>query len=90
MPKGLFLSILFSGGYAQASLGDVLVFVTGVEVPLTLAFDTIPTIDFRDKLFPTANTCGTSLRSPTLYDNYDDFKEKMDYSILNSPCSGQA
>lgn len=67
-----------------------MVFVTGAEVPPTLGFDTIPTIYFIEEPFPTANTCGTSLRLPTVYDNYDDFKEKMDYSILNSPCFGQA
>ena len=87
--EGFFLSILISGGDAQATLGDVLAFATAADVPPTLGFDTIPTISFTDTAFPTANTCSTTLRLPTIYESYDDFKEKMDYSILNSPCFGQ-
>ena len=78
------------GGDAQVSLGDVLSFATGANVPPVLGFDHSPVIAFTDMAFPTANTCAMILRLPTLYDNYDEFKGKMDYGVLNSPCFGQA
>lgn len=79
-----------SGGDALATLGDVLSFATGADVPPVLGFDNSPVIAFTDMAFATANTCATTLRLPTVYDSYDEFKEKMDFSILNSPCFGQA
>ena len=54
-----------------------------------LGFDDGPVIAFTDMAFPTANKYATILRLPTVYENYDEFKEKMDFSILNSPCFGQ-
>ena len=66
-----------------------MIFATGANIPPTLGFDTIPTISFTDGGFPTANTCATTLRLPTIHTSYEDFKEKIDYSILNSPCFGQ-
>ncbi|CAH3133273.1 unnamed protein product [Porites lobata] len=74
---------------AKATLGDVLAFATGADVPPTLGFDTTPTISFVDGAFPTANTCSATIRLPTIHDTYDDFKEKMDFAILNSPSFGQ-
>ena len=85
-----FVFFLFSGRDAQASLQDVLIFVTGAQVPPTLGFDTQPKISFVDEAFPSANTCATTLRLPTIYETYEEFKEKMDYAILNCPCFGQA
>ena len=60
-----------------------------MDVPPVLGFDNIPVIAFTDKGYPTANMCATTLSLPTVYENYDEFKEKMDYYILNSPCFGQ-
>ena len=84
-----FHSVIFPGGDAQASLTDVLAFVTGAERPPILGFDTIPTIVFHQETFPTANTCAIILRLPTTHDEYEEFKSKMDFAILNSPCFGQ-
>ena len=69
---------------AQASLAEVLVSATGADVPPTLGFTTMPTIAFTDEAFLTANTCATILRLPTALQSYEDFKEKIDFSILNS------
>ncbi|XP_068744490.1 G2/M phase-specific E3 ubiquitin-protein ligase-like isoform X2 [Montipora capricornis] len=75
---------------AQATLEAVMVFATGADVPPILGFDTIPTISFTDGVFPTSNTCSAIIRLPTIHNTYDDFKEKMDFAILNSPSFGQA
>ncbi|XP_078361567.1 G2/M phase-specific E3 ubiquitin-protein ligase-like [Oculina patagonica] len=77
-------------GDTQASLSDVLAFATGAERQPILGFDTIPTIEFHNEIFPTANTCATILRIPTTHEEYEEFKSKMDFAILNSPCFGQA
>lgn len=66
-----------------------MVFVTGAEEPPPLGFDSYPTVEFTDDRLPTSNTCGTVLRLPTMYTQYDDFKEAIDFAILNSPCFGQ-
>ena len=76
------------GGDARATLGDVLSFATGADVPPVLGFYNSPVIAFTDMAFATANTCATTLRLPTVYGSYDEFKEKMDFSTLNSPCFG--
>lgn len=85
----VYIFFSFSGREAKATLGDVLAFATGADVPPTLGFDTTPTISFVDGAFPTANTCSATIRLPTIHDTYDDFKEKMDFAILNSPSFGQ-
>ena len=71
-------------GDAQASLAKVLVFVTGANVRPTLGFATTPTTAncIYRRGFPMANTCATILRLPTGLQSYEDFKEKMDFSIL--------
>ena len=66
--------VLLSGREAQATLEDVVIFATGANIPPTLGFDTIPTISFTDGGFPTANTCATTLRLPTIHTSYEDFK----------------
>lgn len=65
-------------------------FTTGASVPPPMGFETTPTIEFNDGNLPTANTCATTLHLPTIYKEYEVFKEKMDFSILNSPSFGQA
>ncbi|KAK3732455.1 hypothetical protein QZH41_004291 [Actinostola sp. cb2023] len=74
----------------SATLEDVLVFITETSMPPPLGFDTTPTIEFTNGTLPTANTCATTLHLPTVYEEYDLFKAKMDFAILNSPCFGQA
>jgi hypothetical protein len=81
---------LFLVDEASANLEDVLVFITGANVPPPLGFDSTPTIELTDGNFPTANTCSTTLHLPTVYEEYEVFKGKMDFSILNSPSLGQA
>lgn len=67
-----------------------MIFATGACVPPPLGFDSLPMIEFTSERLPTANTCSTVVRLPTAYDEYDKFKEVMDFAILNSPCFGKA
>lgn len=79
----------FSDPECNATLQDVLVFVTGTDEPPPLGFESALVIEFTDGRFPTANTCGLKLRLPLQHAEYEMFKEAMDFAILNSPCFGQ-
>ena len=76
---------------AEASIQEVLVFVTGASRPPPLGFDEPATITFADdEPFPMANTCSNNIRLPVCYSEFEEFKEKMDFAIKNSPCFGSA
>ncbi|KAK2558005.1 G2/M phase-specific E3 ubiquitin-protein ligase [Acropora cervicornis] len=75
-------------GDAKATLGEVLSFVTGADVPPPLGFGCSSFITFTDRTLPTADTCTPVLHLPTVHRSYDKFKEIMDFSILNSPYFG--
>ncbi|XP_053380734.1 G2/M phase-specific E3 ubiquitin-protein ligase-like [Mercenaria mercenaria] len=72
---------------------DVLVFATGGNNVPYLGFSPDPSIEFvydsGEKNFPQANTCSVVLRLPTV-NSYEQFKENMDFGILNSPGFGMA
>ena len=63
---------------AEASIEDVLVFVTGASRPPPLGFDEPAAITFSDdEPFPMANTCSNTIRLPVCYSEYEEFKRKM-------------
>lgn len=86
----LFRVILFQGGDAQANLSEVLVFSTGASSPPPLGFANEPVIEFTEGEFPKANTCAPILYLPLGHSDYETFKEKCDFGILNSPHFGHA
>lgn len=73
---------------AKVTLGEVLFFVTGADVPPSVGFGRIPVITFTNQTLPTADTCYPALYLPTVHGSYEKFKETMNFSILNSPCFG--
>lgn len=76
---------------AEASIEEVLVFVTGASRPPPLGFDEPTTITFLDdEPFAMANTCANTIRIPVCYSEYEEFKRKMVFAIKNSPCFGYA
>lgn len=79
----------FSDHECNATLQDVLVFVSGTDEPPPLGFESALVIEFTIQKFPTANTCGLKLHLPLQHDEYESFKYAMDFAILNSPCFGQ-
>ena len=71
---------------AEASIEEVLVFVTGASRPPPLGFDEPANITFSDdEPFPMANTCANTIRLPVCYSEYEEFKRNMDFAIKNSP-----
>lgn len=72
-----------------------MIFATGSEDIPPLAFTPVPSIRFWEDVRPRSNTCDTTLYLP-LFPNsideveYEEFKEKMDDGILNSPSFGVA
>ena len=81
---------LFSDGDSKASLQEVLIFATGASVPPPMGFDNKPSLEFVEGVFPKANTCAPVLYLPLGHHEFNQFKEKMDFGILNSPCFGYA
>jgi len=76
---------------AEASIEEVLVFVTEASRPPPLEFDEPATITFLDdEPFAMANTCANTIRLPVCNSEYKEFKRKMDFAIKNSPCFGYA
>ena len=76
---------------AEASIEEVLVFVTGASRPPPLGFNEPPTITFADdEPFPMSNTCSNNIRLPVCYSEFEEFKQKMDFAIKNSPSFGYA
>ncbi|XP_028412537.1 G2/M phase-specific E3 ubiquitin-protein ligase-like [Dendronephthya gigantea] len=72
-------------GEAQATLEDVLIFSTGANSPPPIGFDEEPKIAFTEEKYPKANTCVHLLYLPTIHNSFEDFKETIDFAILNSP-----
>ena len=80
-------------GRCSATLGEVLTFATGCDDIPPLGFTPMPTLKFHEDVHPKANTCDTTLYLPLFPGvsgdvEYEIFKEKMDYGILNSPSFG--
>ena len=81
---------LFSDGDFKASLKEALTFATGASVPPPMGFDNKPLLEFVEGVFPKANTCVPVLYLPLGHHEFNQFKEKMDFGILNSPFFGYA
>ena len=81
---------VFLDGDSNANLNQVLIFATGASVPPPMGFDNTPSLEFVHGEFPKANTCAPVLYLPLGHHEFDHFKEKMDFGILNSPCFGYA
>lgn len=60
-----------------------MIFVIGINIFLILGFDIIFIIFFTDGGFLIVNICALILRLFIIYISYEDFKEKMDFFILN-------
>ncbi|XP_076737569.1 G2/M phase-specific E3 ubiquitin-protein ligase-like [Maylandia zebra] len=70
------------------SLGDVLMFATGLTSLPPSGLDPLPSLQFLDdSLFPMANTCLNLLKLPMIT-SYSLFKSNMDFGIENSPGFG--
>nr|XP_024657858.1 G2/M phase-specific E3 ubiquitin-protein ligase-like [Maylandia zebra] len=70
------------------SLGDVLMFATGLTSLPPSGLDPLPSLQFLDdSLFPMANTCLNLLKLPMIT-SYSLFKSNMDFGIQNSPGFG--
>lgn len=79
---------LLLGRETQATLADVLCFAIAFEKIPPLGFDGQPQLEFlhnEDFLWPKANTCAPILYLPIFYksNEYEKFKNNMDYAILN-------
>ena len=75
------------------SISKIMMFVTGVKRVPPMGFPLKPTISFLPddgmQTFPTASTCSLILRLPLSLVNYEDFKEKMKFAVLNTIGFGQ-
>ena len=75
------------------SISKIMMFVTGVERVPPMGFPLKPTISFLPddgmQTLPTASTCSLILRLPLSLVNYEDFKEKMKFDVLNTIGFGQ-
>lgn len=70
------------------SVGDVLMFATGLTSLPPSGLDPLPSLQFLDdSLFPMANTCLNLLKLPMIT-SYSVFKSNMDFGIQNSPGFG--
>lgn len=73
----------------DASLGDILVFFTGLDSVPALGFSPKPSLEFiTHSRFPLANTCENILHIP-VHAVYTAFKSDMDFAIRNSPGFGR-
>ncbi|CAG9763530.1 unnamed protein product [Ceutorhynchus assimilis] len=79
-------------GESSAKLEDVFIFATGTDAFPPLGFPVRPKIAFlpENAIFPTVSTCAIELKLPTSYVSYEEFKDKMDFAILNSNGFGAA
>ncbi|XP_063336843.1 uncharacterized protein LOC134632147 [Pelmatolapia mariae] len=70
------------------SVGDVLMFATGLTSLPPSGLDPLPSLQFLDdSLFPMAKTCLNLLKLPMIT-SYSVFKSNMDFGIQNSPGFG--
>lgn len=90
----LTLSLCFcSAGRCGITLSDLLIFATGADCIPPLGFIPMPLIRFWEHVRPRSNTCDNTIYLP-LFSNsvdeveYEEFKDKMDDGILNSPSFG--
>lgn len=69
----------------KLTLEGILVFTTGASAVPPMGFDLTPRIIFHSTSpFPKANTCVPSLSLPLCIKEYECFKYKMAFGILNT------
>lgn len=86
--KLVFIFNLLLENETKATLEEVLCFVTASEKLPPLGFEVQPQIEFlhhEEFFWPKANTCVPILYLPVSYRNneYEIFRDNMDYAILN-------
>ena len=71
---------------------DILVFSTGSDAVPAVGFQPQPSVSFAadDSKYPRGKTCGNELELPVINKTYSDFKENMEFGILNSSGFGMA
>ncbi|MEQ2312197.1 hypothetical protein AMECASPLE_028338 [Ameca splendens] len=73
---------------SEVTLEDVLMFATGVPCMPHAGLDPQRCLEFlNSSKFPMANTCANTLKLPLL-DNYNTFKDNMNFWMRNSPGFG--
>ena len=83
---------LFTGSHGDTTPASVLAFVTGATSIPPMGFDRTITIRFisdKSKTLPTASTCSLVLYLPLSLADYEQFKQMMDFAILNTIGFGQ-
>jgi hypothetical protein len=76
--------IFFSEGDTPLTYAKILHFATGAEEPPPLGFSPMPTICFWPEKLPKAVTCTNTLYLPTAMSTYKDFKNNMEFAVLNT------
>uniref|UniRef100_A0A3Q0STR9 HECT domain-containing protein n=1 Tax=Amphilophus citrinellus TaxID=61819 RepID=A0A3Q0STR9_AMPCI len=80
--------LLLSEHNSVVTLEDVLMVATGVPCMPPAGMDPQPCLQlFKGSKFPMANTCANTVKLPLL-DNYNTFKDNMNFGIRNSPGFG--
>lgn len=78
---------------AVMSLGEILAIWTGLNTIPSLGYDqsfiSIEFLHYEQSNFPKANTCALVLYLP-IHNNYEDFKNFMNYGIPNGMVFGSA
>ena len=65
---------------------DVMIFATGADEEPPLGFVPLPTLRFENAKYPTANTCSNILNIPLQHQTYEEFRDAMEFGIMN--CAG--
>ena len=77
-----FTFIYVAGGITD--LSDCLAFFTGVRQIPPVGFDDVCTLNFSSSsTYPMASVCALMLTLPSKYEDYDDFRQQMNYGITN-------
>ena len=84
----------YSGGQVSVTLGDVLIFATGLNQIPAMGFIPQPNLEFLHPMeasshFPKANTCALILRIPVGL-SFEEFKDKMEFGIGGAEQFGEA
>ena len=86
--------VFFSEGEARLRFADILMFATGADAIPPCGFDPSPTLEFLPSspsaMYPTANTCSNVLCILIIHDEYEKFKETIEFAMLNAVGFGQA
>lgn len=71
------------------TLEDILFFATGCREIPPMGFNVEPSVEFQHSCegqegrYPKANTCSCVIKLPVAHNNFDQFKENMEFGIAN-------